>query len=166
MLEGGIDMASVAEVIALQSLYESAADDARQHRIFAECFLHSRPPGIARNIQNRAVADMRSLQTRLGCNSGSHLLYEVRIECPRLCQRGGKNRRPDGHMPVGALLGKEQRNAQTRVLHGIPLQLIERFRCQLRGQSRFERFTCPGVGTKRGPKQPNRHVLHLFFESG
>ena len=120
--------------------------------ILAVGLLDARPAGLARQVDHRAVADVSALRPQFRGDGAADPLDRPRVPGRGQPDARRVDRRADGHVAVGALLGQQNRNAQPAVLDGIALQLVAGPGGQPRIESRLEGLLRPRVGPEGRPQ--------------
>ena len=152
------------EVAATDATHHRGTQLTREHRVLAIRLFHSRPTGIAREVEHGAIADVATLQAYLLTDDVAYTLYEFWRPRGSQSETCRKHRGANRHVAMRGLLSQEQGNAQPRVLLHILLKGIARHRCQFGSESVLERFLCPRIGTERSPEHPDIALGNVLFE--
>jgi len=124
VLGRGKERARIAQVVALKAFYAGARHHRRQVRILAEA-LHDAPPArLARHVQHGRKRPMHAGSGRLCRAHPRGAARHRRVPAARHRQR----HREDRAEAVHHVVGKQQRNAETRLLDGHALQAAGFFR--------------------------------------
>ena len=150
--------------LALHALNYSRTEHRSQPRVFAEALFHTRPARLASHVEHGTVAHIAALRAHLAAHSVAHAVHKVGIPCAGTRQSRRIYGRADCHMTVRSLLSKQNRYAETGLLHCIFLQSVDGFGCKFGIKSRFQRLLRPRIGTQHSPERTYRGLAHHVLE--
>ena len=153
VLQGGEHMSAVGDILALHSLNYGCGKHSGEIWVFAEGLFHTAPAWLAGNVDYGAITHARTLQTGFEGYHFAHAVHQCLIEGAGLRQRGGEHCGAYCHVSVRTFFGYKDRDAESGVLYGIFLYLVQCFGCKSGVQTVGEGLASPWVGAEHCPKR-------------